>query len=38
MAKILNSDQSRNTSKNYMSENQIGEHGNPDIPKVGPGV
>jgi hypothetical protein len=38
MAKILISDQSWNTSKNYNSEKWMGLHGSPDIPEMESGA
>jgi hypothetical protein len=38
MAEIQKSDQSRNSSRNYKSNKQIGYHGPPEIPEVGSGA
>jgi hypothetical protein len=38
MAKIPKSNQSRNSSRNYKSNKQMGQHGPPEIPEVGSGA
>jgi hypothetical protein len=38
MIKIPNSNQSRNSSRNYKSDKQMGQHGPPEILEVGSGA